>query len=220
MEATRASASPRSRDTKAGPNPPDVWHSRELHDGESQAAGNSGEPLALRPKSLVRQKVGQEVELHGRSPSPDRSYSNSASSLRSHFSQPRGPVPLDRSRVPALDARTRRPGHDGNCSSATPRTKQLRAADTKTGLQIPPRPRPEPPIRPARRHSARGRPSPAVAADVAAPEPPPPPPPRWGAFRFLFFGIVGRPVPPTLGSSARISRWSCTVYSFFCAAGG
>lgn len=149
MEATRASASPRSRDTKAGPNPPDVWHSRELHDGESQAAGNSGEPLALRPKSLVRQKVGQEVELHGRSPSPDRSYSNSASSLRSHFSQPRGPVPLDRSRVPALNARTRRPGHDGTCSSATPRTKQLRAADTKTGLQIPPRPRPEPPIRPA-----------------------------------------------------------------------
>lgn len=47
---------------------------------------------------------------------------------------------------------------------------------------------------------AWGRPSPAVAADVAAPEPPPPPPPRWGAFRFLFFGIVGRPVPPTLGA--------------------
>lgn len=63
MEATRASASPRPRDTKAGPNPPDVWHSRELHDGESQAAGNRGEPPALRPKSLVRQKVGQEAEL-------------------------------------------------------------------------------------------------------------------------------------------------------------
>lgn len=47
---------------------------------------------------------------------------------------------------------------------------------------------------------AWGRPSPVVAADVAAPEPPPPPPPRWGAFRFLFFGIVGRPVPPTLGA--------------------
>lgn len=66
MEATRASASPRPRDTKAGPNPPDVWRSRELHDGESQAAGNRGEPPALRSKSLVRQKVGQEAELQER----------------------------------------------------------------------------------------------------------------------------------------------------------
>lgn len=44
-------------------------------------------------------------------------------------------------------------------------------------------------------------PLPAVAAvAAAAPEPLPPLPPRWGVFRFLFFGIVGRPVPPKLGA--------------------
>lgn len=44
-------------------------------------------------------------------------------------------------------------------------------------------------------------PSPAVVSvAAAAPEPPPPPPPRWAVFRFLFFGIVGRPVPRRLGA--------------------
>lgn len=150
MEATRASASPRPRDTKAGPNPPEVWHSRELHDRESQAAGNSGELPALRSKSLVRQKVGQEAELQ------ERQAPIALILTHPPTSGPTSPCPEGRcpGQLPRDSARraSAAPGHGGNCSSAAPRARQPRASDTKTGLQIPPRPRPEPPSRPARQH--------------------------------------------------------------------
>lgn len=162
---------------------------------EAQAAG-----LRRPAPSPVPPRAGQQAAASRRSARPGHPHPNRPSGPRSHFSPPPAPVAQRGSRVPAHVARARHPGHDGNCSLDTPRSMQPRASEAKPELQVPPRPGPEPPIPPGSRLPARGRPSPAVAADVAAPEPPPPPPPRWGAFRFLFFGIVGRPVPPTLGA--------------------
>lgn len=206
-----------TRRTSGTPEDSHVWRVP----GSGQQRKAAGAPPHLRS--------GQEARAsrEERAPSPGHPSLNSASGLRPHSSP--GPragalVPL-----PRASPEPRKRAARGTMGSAVQPHHALGSRGRpkrEPGLQVPPRPKAgasQLASRPARRLSARGRPSPAVAADVAAPEPPPPPPPpppRWGAFRFLFFGIVGRPVPPTLGSSARISRWSCTVYSCVCAAGG
>lgn len=95
--------------------------------GESQAAGNSGKPRALRPISVP----GRKRELQGkRAPSPGHPSLNSASGLRPHSSpRAQGRCP---STAPACQPRTaqaRRPGHDGKCSPAAPRARQPRASE-------------------------------------------------------------------------------------------
>lgn len=158
-----------------------------------------------------------------RTPAKSRSaLSDSTSVPRSHFSPPPPePVPKYRSRVPAQNARERHPGHDGNCSVDEPRSWQLRAPEGKPELQVPPRPSPEPPTRPAGQPAhgsrtpltcrGRRRRCPGAAATPAT---------AVGSVPLLVLRHRGPPNAAYTWSSARISRWSCTVYSCVCAEGG
>lgn len=195
------------RDPKARPNPADVWHSRQVHVG----AGGQRRPVTARAHARPGPTPGRgrvEQALALRTPPP-------SFSAKSPRSQPalgsKDPLPPPRPHHQSPRVRIARqlqiargaaPGHAGSCSSLALPGRTLRHSSRKEELRLPACPRrKDAPARPATGTPAAGKISlPAVVSVAAAAPEPPPPPPRWAVFRFLFFGIVGRPVPRRLGA--------------------
>lgn len=132
---------PRPRDARASPNPPDVWHSRELHVGAgwSKVTSDSMDGTPSPAPSSVKES--------SREPAPASENSSSPASSRSPPmptpSQTQGPIrPSQTPRPgPELDSRARSksrevrpPGHAGKCSS--PATAGAPPTQTSRGKEL------------------------------------------------------------------------------------
>lgn len=197
------------RDPRARPGPAGVWHSRQLHAGAGGQSDRGRQGRAPSPAPPHEGRAGRPRPLRTlphpvpRPPDPDPPAAPGPTAPpRPHRRSPSS------ERTPAPNpARCGGPGHAGSWSSpALPGARPTHISSQRR-TTIPSMPPAERRARPAGHRDTGGggeTPLPAVVAvPASAPEPPPPPPlppPRWAVFRFLLFGIVGRPVPPRLGA--------------------